>query len=177
MMLTLDMLNCFKDYQRSIHILYHILDFIQQKKTKFPMEQPYMLPILHFRSQCIIRHGIGPKSWNIPSPASEELKHSKILETPSNLTIFNCLNIFIIIWFTAPFIAISMHEWQQQSINFCFVFSWPFRNRGPYIWKNGLYIKINPRSSCCLGGMLCPVLFLPVFILSAKMPISPFFLP
>ena len=48
------------------------------------MEQPYMLPILYwwylacwcsgdFRSQNISRHGIDPQSWNIPSPASEEL--------------------------------------------------------------------------------------------------------
>ena len=30
--LTLHVLNCFKDYKRCIHISYHILDFIQQKK-------------------------------------------------------------------------------------------------------------------------------------------------
>ena len=41
--LTLNMLN----YKRFIDILYHILDFVQQKKTKFTMEQPYMLPILY----------------------------------------------------------------------------------------------------------------------------------
>ena len=31
--LTLNMLNCFKDNKRCIHILYHIWDFILQKKT------------------------------------------------------------------------------------------------------------------------------------------------
>ena len=48
---TLNMLNCFRDYKRFIHILYHILDFvvntIQQKKTKYTIEQPYMLSILY----------------------------------------------------------------------------------------------------------------------------------
>ena len=54
-----------------MHILYHIFDFVQQKKTKFTMEQPYMLPILYwqyracwcsgkFRSQGISRRGIDP---------------------------------------------------------------------------------------------------------------------
>ena len=37
------MLNYFQDYKRYIHISKHIFDFIQQKKTKFTMEQPYML--------------------------------------------------------------------------------------------------------------------------------------
>ena len=39
-LLTLNMLNCFKDYKRCIHISYHILGCIRQKKTKFTMEQP-----------------------------------------------------------------------------------------------------------------------------------------
>ena len=79
------MLNCFEDYEICIHISYHILDFIQQKKIKVTMEQPYVLPILYcqchacwctgdFRSQCISRHGIDLQSRNIPSLASEELK-------------------------------------------------------------------------------------------------------
>ena len=82
--LTLNMLNCFEDYKICIHISYHILDFIQQKKIKVTMEQPYVLPILYcqchacwctgdFRSQCINRHGIDLQSRNIPSLASEEL--------------------------------------------------------------------------------------------------------
>ena len=41
--LTLDMQNCFKDY---VHISYHVLDFVQQNKTKFTMEL-HMLPILY----------------------------------------------------------------------------------------------------------------------------------
>ena len=40
------MLDGFKDDKICVHISYHILDFIQQKETKFTMEQPYMLPIL-----------------------------------------------------------------------------------------------------------------------------------
>ena len=82
--LTLNMLNCFKDYKRYIHISYHIFEFAQQKKTNFTMEQRYKLPVLHrqyhacwcsgdFRSQGISRYGVDPWSWNIPSPASEEL--------------------------------------------------------------------------------------------------------
>ena len=46
-LLTLNMLSCFEDYKKCIHILYHIYGFIQQKETKFTMEQPYLLPILH----------------------------------------------------------------------------------------------------------------------------------
>ena len=38
-LLTLNMLNCFNDYKRCIHILYHIFNFVQQKKTRFTMEQ------------------------------------------------------------------------------------------------------------------------------------------
>ena len=65
----LNMLNCFKDYKRRIHISYRILDFVQQRKTRFTMEQPYLLPILYcqyhacwcpgnLRSQGISRHGM-----------------------------------------------------------------------------------------------------------------------
>ena len=82
--LTLKMLSCFKDHKRCIHISCHLFDFVQQKKTRFAMEQPHMLPILYcqyhvcwcsgdFRSQGISKHGIDPQSWNIPSSASEEL--------------------------------------------------------------------------------------------------------
>ena len=84
------MLNCFKDYKICIHISYHSLDFVKQKKTKFIMEQPYMLPILYCQyhvcwcpgdlwSQGISRHGIDQRSRNIPSLASEELITSWIL--------------------------------------------------------------------------------------------------
>ena len=77
---TLNMLSCFKNYGRYIHISYHILDFVQQKRTKFTVEQPYMLHILycqyHICSSCrqgISSHGIDPQSRNILSRASEEL--------------------------------------------------------------------------------------------------------
>ena len=36
-----------KSLKRCLHISYHSLDFVQQKKTKFIMEQSYMLPILY----------------------------------------------------------------------------------------------------------------------------------
>ena len=62
-------------------------NLIWRCEAKFTMEQPFimfMLPILSWqyhaygcpadlRSQCISRHGIGPQTWNIQSPASEEL--------------------------------------------------------------------------------------------------------
>ena len=38
---TDNVLNCFKDYKRCINSWCHILNFVQQKKTKFTMEQPY----------------------------------------------------------------------------------------------------------------------------------------
>ena len=45
--ISLNMLNCFKDYKRYIHMSYRILDFVKLMKTKFTMEQPCMLPILY----------------------------------------------------------------------------------------------------------------------------------
>ena len=82
--LTLNMLNCFKDYKRYTPISYHILDFVQHKKTKFTMEQPYMLPILFcqyhacwcpsdLRSWGISRNDIDQISLNIPFLVSEQL--------------------------------------------------------------------------------------------------------
>ena len=82
--LTLNTQNCSKDYKRSIYIPYHILDLVQQKKTKYSMEQPYMLPFLYcqyhacrcpgdLRSQRISRRGIDQISQNILALASEEL--------------------------------------------------------------------------------------------------------
>ena len=67
-----------------MHLLYHMLDFIHQNKTKFTMKQPYILPILYcqyhacwcpgdLRSQGMSRHGIEQISLNIPSLALEEL--------------------------------------------------------------------------------------------------------
>ena len=76
------MLNYSKDYKRCIPISYHILDFVQQKKTKLIMEQPFMLHNLYncqyracwypgkLRSQGISRHGIDPQNRNILPPAS-----------------------------------------------------------------------------------------------------------
>ena len=80
MTLTHIMLNGFKDY---IIISYHILVFVQQKNTRFTMEQPDMLSILYcqyhscwcpgdLRSQGISRHGIDEIIQNILSLAPEE---------------------------------------------------------------------------------------------------------
>ena len=89
--LTLNMLNCFKDYKRYIHILNQISNLAWPKWMKLSLEQHYILYVLHsqyhacwctgdFRSQCISRHDIDPQSRNIPSPASEELTHCKLYE-------------------------------------------------------------------------------------------------
>ena len=88
---TPNMLNFLKVYKRCLHISYHSLDFVQQKETKFIMEQPYILPILYcqyyacwcpgdFRSQGISRYGIDQISRNLPSPAQEELISNKIVD-------------------------------------------------------------------------------------------------
>ena len=39
-------MNCYKNYQESIHIWYHALDFVKQK-TKLTMEELNLLPILY----------------------------------------------------------------------------------------------------------------------------------
>ena len=79
------MLDGFKDY-KNIHIPIwnSILDLTWPNWIKLTLEQQYVLSVLHsqyhacwcsgdFRSQCISRHSIDLKSWNIPSPAAEEL--------------------------------------------------------------------------------------------------------
>ena len=81
--LICNMLTCFKDYKYVF--TFPILDFVQQKKTKFAMEQPYILPIIYcqylacwcpgdLRSQGISRHGTDQISQNISYLASEGLK-------------------------------------------------------------------------------------------------------
>ena len=75
---TVNMLNCFKDYKKCLHISYHILDFVQQKKIQFTIEQPYMLPMLYcqyhacwyrgdLRRKGISRNWIGQIIQNIRS--------------------------------------------------------------------------------------------------------------
>ena len=44
--ITLDMLTCFKDYERYIHILNCILDLAWPKSMKLTLEQQYMLSVL-----------------------------------------------------------------------------------------------------------------------------------
>ena len=52
--LTLNMLYCFDNYKRCIHISYLILEFILYRKTKFAVEQPKMLPNLHYQSVDVL---------------------------------------------------------------------------------------------------------------------------
>ena len=83
-LLTLNMLNYFKDDKRCIHISYRALYFLQQKKTKFTTGKPYILHIIYcqcysfwcpgdLRNSGISRHGIEQICLNIPPLASEEL--------------------------------------------------------------------------------------------------------
>ena len=55
--LTLIMLICFKYHKRCIHISYHILDFVQQKKTKFTMAELHMLPIIYWQYHAYLCYG------------------------------------------------------------------------------------------------------------------------
>ena len=67
--LTLNMLNCFNNYKRRIHILNRILDLAWPKLMKLALKQKYKSSVLQnqyhtcwcsdeFRSQSINRHGI-----------------------------------------------------------------------------------------------------------------------
>ena len=80
------MLNCFKDHKICTNISRYILDFVQQEKTKFTMEQPYLLPSLYcyyhacwcpgdLRSHGSSRHGIDQISQSIPSLAMDFFIH------------------------------------------------------------------------------------------------------
>ena len=53
-----NMLNFSEDYKRCIHISNHILDFVQQKKTRFTMDQPYTLSILYRAASRL-----APSQW------------------------------------------------------------------------------------------------------------------
>ena len=48
---------------------YHILDFVQQKKTKFTMQQPYMLPILIL----LITYLLMP--WWLKEPGHQQARY------------------------------------------------------------------------------------------------------
>ena len=87
--LTLNMLNYFKDYQRCIHISYHYFDFGHQKKTQIHngailhvacpiLSIPCLLRPWRLRIQGISRPGIDTQSQNIAFPASEELTMSML---------------------------------------------------------------------------------------------------
>ena len=64
---NVNMLNYFKDYKKFIRISYYILDCIQQKKAKFTLEQPYMLPIFSILSiPCLLMR------WRLQSPGHQQ---------------------------------------------------------------------------------------------------------
>ena len=83
--LTLNMLDCFKDFQGHICNLNRIFNLAWPKLMKLTLEEQYMLPVQHsqyhacwsfgdLKSQSIIRYDIHLLGRNIPSPASEELR-------------------------------------------------------------------------------------------------------
>ena len=100
--LTLNRLNCFKDYKRYIHILNHILDLVWHEYMKLTLEQQYMLTVLHnqyhacwcsghFRSQGISRHRLTPKDGTL------RLKHQK---SKYILTIYSWIKMYVLEWWT-----------------------------------------------------------------------------
>ena len=101
MILSCNMMKCFKDYKICIHISYHIMDFIQQRETKFTMEQLNMLPIIYcqyhacwcpkdLRSQGISRHDIDQINRNILSLALEELTLSHDSSSGQSAMLSSC---------------------------------------------------------------------------------------
>ena len=64
--LTLNMLDCFKDYKRCIHILYHMLDSVQQKKSK---SQWSMMSSIQYHS-C---WSLVP--WRLKEPGHQQVWH------------------------------------------------------------------------------------------------------
>ena len=69
--LTVNMLNCFKEYKRYFHILNCILNLAWPKQVKLTLEHQHTLPVQHnqyhaywcsgdFRSQSISRHDTDP---------------------------------------------------------------------------------------------------------------------
>ena len=84
-LLTLNMLKFWRLWKMYSHFVSDIWDFVQQK-TKFTMEQPYVMPILYCQyhgrwcpgdlsCQGTSRHGIDQISWNILSLAPGELSY------------------------------------------------------------------------------------------------------
>ena len=66
LLLTLNILNCFQDYKRCIHISYHILDCFQQKKTKFTLEQLYNGAYPMLLIPCLLM------PWLLKSPGHQQ---------------------------------------------------------------------------------------------------------
>ena len=65
--LALNLMNCLKNYKRCIPISYHILNCIQQKKTKFIMKQSYRLvayPVLSI--SCLLM------LWRLQEPGHQQ---------------------------------------------------------------------------------------------------------
>ena len=82
----LNMLNCFKDYNRYINMLNHILDLAWAKSIKLTLKQQYMLSVLHaastmpadtlatLRVWVSVGMVLASRSRKISSPASEEFR-------------------------------------------------------------------------------------------------------
>ena len=107
-----------------------------------------------FRSQGISRHGIGPQSQNIPSPAPEEFTNAGMCGTrQGGFSKFICKGVCVLYWWTPPQISwaisyIASHWLCYQPIrthirncfsDFCVLI--PLSNKDFLIW---LLIRWQP---------------------------------
>ena len=92
--LTLNMLNCLKNYQRFVHILIRILVFAWPNYMKWTVEQQYMMCVLQsqyhacwcfgdFRSQCISGHSIDPAKAEYPVSSIRRVKVTTLITRTS----------------------------------------------------------------------------------------------
>ena len=94
--LTPNMLDCFKDDKRCLHISYHILDFVHQKENRFTIEQPYMLPILYYQYHACWCSG-DYRSHNF---SKHDIDPPMLEYSISSIRRVHCLCVFIISTFT-----------------------------------------------------------------------------
>ena len=112
--------------QKADELNLSLLEFVQQEMTKFTMEQPYMLPILHwqchacwcsgdFRSHGITRHGIitsNTVAQDLPCHILSHCDLSAIIwQIRNNYTL--AINICTIIWLSLNIYTIFFYLWQR----------------------------------------------------------------
>ena len=78
-LLTLNMLNCFKDYKRYIHIVNCILDLAWPKLMKLTLELHYMFSVLHSQYHACWTLGASASAGMVLTPIAGifRLHHQK----------------------------------------------------------------------------------------------------